>query len=370
MLFRSQILGAYMQKRALDKQNTLDQVRAQMLADAMKPHLDAQSQQAMIDNQMPGNVADQAGHMVQPTSDDMVQAALKTGDMKFAGPLLAEAIKSRMQNEAKANEPITPYQQAMMKAEQDRFNQTQAESGRRFDLGELDKAQAGVDTAMEQSRNYNLALQGRAEAKRHNLATEAQAAKSEQDQANRPVPAGLGGTFLVRDPNAPSGWAPANLTGGANDIQVDPNSNNLSAQTGLSETAIANATGRLTGRSAGIQMMANKELQDWGIKNGKNIDTLKPQAAAAFNILQQNIQRNNQAGILENELQGSAENLQPILDQAYRGRVNFANVIAAWGGKQVNDPLAVQVADQLARYRQELAGYNAVAGGQIGRAHV
>jgi hypothetical protein len=130
----------------------------------------------------------------------------------------------------------------------------------------------------------------------------------------------------------------------------------------LSENAIRAATGQLTGRYA---VPYNTELQNWGIKNGQNVDTLLPQAKAAFNVLQHNIQRNNQATILENELKGSADNLGPILDAAHRGGVNMANVVAAWGGKQVNDPTAIQVADQLSRYRQELAGYNAVAGGHL-----
>ena len=43
----------------------------------------------------------------------------------------------------------------------------------------------------------------------------------------------------------------------------------------------------------------------------------------------------------------------------------MANVLQIWGGKQINDPKTIQAADQLGRLRNELAGYNAVAGGHL-----
>jgi hypothetical protein len=48
-----------------------------------------------------------------------------------------------------------------------------------------------------------------------------------------------------------------------------------------------------------------------------------------------------------------------------QGRLSFVNGIAMWGGKQTNSDAAIQAADQLARLRDEVAGYNAVAGGHL-----
>lgn len=185
-------------------------------------------------------------------------------------------------------------------------------------------------------------------------------AQASMAEADKPIPGGFTGTFLAKDPKSGQ-WGTVNSGGGGN-ITIDPNSNNLSSQVGLSEQAIRAATGQLSGRYAAPYL---SELQKWGEKNGQNIDTLQPQAKAAYNVLQQNIQRNNQGTILEGEIQGSVGNLAPMLDAAKRGSIRFVNSAEGWVAQQGNDPAATQIADQINRFRGEVAGYNAVASGHL-----
>lgn len=180
-------------------------------------------------------------------------------------------------------------------------------------------------------------------------------------EAEKPISGGFTGSFLVRDPSTGK-WNVTNSATSGAPIPIDPNSNNLSAQTGLSDKAIKAATGEISGRYAAPYL---DELQAWGVKNGINVDTIKAQAKAANNVLQNNIQRNNQGTILENEIQGSVGNLAPMLDAAKRGDIRFVNSAEGWVAQQANDPQATQIADQINRFRGEIAGYNAVAGGHL-----
>lgn len=149
-------------------------------------------------------------------------------------------------------------------------------------------------------------------------------------------------------------------------ITVDPNSNSLNAQTGLSQMAIDRLTGAPNQpRAAAVVNKVNKEITDYSIKNNVNLATLRARATGINNVVQQNTQRNNQANILENEISGSVQNLAPILDNMHNNSINVGNVANIWAGRQVNDPNAQMAADQLTRFRSELAGYNAVAGGHL-----
>lgn len=183
--------------------------------------------------------------------------------------------------------------------------------------------------------------------------------------ANKPISGGYTGSFLVRGDDGQ--WKVQSAATGSAPITIDPNSNNLSSQTGLSDQALKLATGQMKGQrlSAQQSMMLEKEITDWGIKNNANTSTLVPQAEAAFHILQNNIQRNNQGTILEKEISGSIENAAQLADDIGQGRIKMADVLNVWAGKQTNDPQTIQAADQLGRLRSELAGYNAVAGGHL-----
>lgn len=194
-----------------------------------------------------------------------------------------------------------------------------------------------------------------AETKEHNRAEE-----------NKPISGGFTGSFLVRNKTTGE-WEPKNITGANTPITVDKESNNLSAQTGLSAQAIGMMTGQTKGQRTSPQQNAvlQKEITDWGVKNNINTSTMLPQVEAAFHVLTNNIQRNNQGIILEKEIDGSIDNAKALADDIGQGRIKMANVVNLWAGKEVNDPKATQVADQLGRLREELAGYNAVASGHL-----
>lgn len=185
--------------------------------------------------------------------------------------------------------------------------------------------------------------------------------------ADRPIASNsLAGGFLVRDTKTGK-WE---LNGGAAagaQIEIDKTSNNLSAQTGLSDTAIKLMTGQTKGMrlNAAQTKAAQNEITNWGVANGVNTSTLTPQVEGQFKVLERNIARNNQAIILEQELMASIETAKPAIEALNNGKLKVGNLVALWAGKETNDPVAMTVRDQLSRLREELAGYNAVASGHL-----
>lgn len=149
-------------------------------------------------------------------------------------------------------------------------------------------------------------------------------------------------------------------------ITVDPTSKSLNGVTGLSQLAIDRLTGAPNQpRSAAVVRAVDKEISDYSVRNNVNLSTLRSKAAGIQNTLTNNVERNNQANILEQELAASIDTVTPYLNKVNINNLNKANILSVWAGKQVNDPNAQVVADQLARARDELAGYNAVAGGHL-----
>lgn len=145
----------------------------------------------------------------------------------------------------------------------------------------------------------------------------------------------------------------------------DPNSGALTGQTGLSQPALDYLLTGAKPRSSQAYMAITKEVTNFSNKNGIDTGTLTSQAKAYNNILQNNLQRNNQGGVLENEINGTVNTLAPLADAVGQGKVNIGNIANVWAGKQVNDPNVQGFADQLNRLREEVAGYNAVAGGKL-----
>jgi len=148
-------------------------------------------------------------------------------------------------------------------------------------------------------------------------------------------------------------------------ITLDPTSNNLSSQTGLSSGALDFMFGRATTKAANVLKGWNKEITDWGIKNNIDTSTLRYQAPAIGKVLDQNIVRNNQANILEGEIEGSVSTLAPILDAVGRGKIAVVNKGGQWVARNLNDDNAIQAADQINRLISEVAGYNSIAGGKL-----
>jgi hypothetical protein len=149
---------------------------------------------------------------------------------------------------------------------------------------------------------------------------------------------------------------------------VDPNSQSILAQTGLSLNAFRALTGQTSQlpRDRFTRNQANREAQKWANEHGVDVSTLASQYKANNDVLAANIARMANTKIMENELQGTISNLQGVVKSADLGRVNFANVAKIWAGQQVNDDMAQQYAMHLNQLRNELAAYNAATQGRSG----
>lgn len=149
---------------------------------------------------------------------------------------------------------------------------------------------------------------------------------------------------------------------------MDPTSQALLAQTGLSQVAFQIVTGQPTGRMSQAQRMAaNKEIRDWSVKNGVDTSLIKSTYDAYSKVLNTNIKRKADTQVMEDEVLGTIENLREVVKSEGLGNVNMANVLKILSGKQVNDPLAQRYAYHLEQLRVELAGYQQAVTGNLGK---
>lgn len=195
-----------------------------------------------------------------------------------------------------------------------------------------------------------------AETRRHN-----------EFEEKRPIPGGYTGTYMVPDKNDPTGWKMVNTTSNDKPIEIDKESNNLTAQIGLPQNVIDMATGQTKGQRLTAQQTAanNRALTDWAVKNNIDISMFKPKVEALYKNVERNLIQYNSIAKIEGEIDGSVETASKVSDDIKSGRVSMANIAARWAGKEVNDPKAIQAADQLGRLVEELAAFNAAAGGHF-----
>lgn len=158
-------------------------------------------------------------------------------------------------------------------------------------------------------------------------------------------------------------------TGGPQDeTPVDASSNSILAQTGLSMNAFRYLTGQASQlpRDKATRNKAAMEAQNWANKNGVDVSTLPSQFQSMNKVLGANIERMNNTKIMENELEGTIQNLRQVANEKDLGRLNIGNVFKIWAGQQVNDDLAQQYAMHLNQLRTELAAYNGATQGRTG----
>lgn len=165
--------------------------------------------------------------------------------------------------------------------------------------------------------------------------------------------------------------------GDANSVLTNPNgeprssnSKSILAQAGLSYPAFLAITGQLSklSRDKATRNQALKEATDFANKNGVDVSTFGSQYQAYNTVLQQNVQRMNSTKIMENEILGTLQNLEPVANASSMGQFKAENLAKLWAGKQVNDPMVMQYSFQLGQLRSELAGYNAALQGRTGSA--
>jgi hypothetical protein len=149
---------------------------------------------------------------------------------------------------------------------------------------------------------------------------------------------------------------------------VDISSQSILAQTGLSLNAFRALTGQTSqlGRDQKTRNRANAEAQQWANKNGIDISTMPAQYAAYNKVLASNIERMSYTKIMQNEIQGTIQNLQGVVNDKDLGKLRIENVLKIWAGQEVNDNLAQQYAMHLNQLRTELTAYNAATQGRSG----
>lgn len=171
------------QKNAIDKENELEQGRAQIYAKALQPQVDPKLLAEQQDTQTPGTIENQAGSMVQPNASSIMQAITQGGDPKMIGPALAEALRSSMDRDAKANEPISPFQRATMAKQAEQFDATRLDTAD----SRLMQAQQASNQAALQRMQVQRAQAAEVETERHNRELE-----------GKPIPVAMG--TELRDP--------------------------------------------------------------------------------------------------------------------------------------------------------------------------
>lgn len=154
---------------------------------------------------------------------------------------------------------------------------------------------------------------------------------------------------------------------GASDAAVDPTSQSILAQTGLSYPAFAVLTGQASQlpRDAATRRAAMAEASAWSRKKGVDVATLSSQFKAQNEVLAKNIWRLNNTQIMEQEILGTVQNLQGLVDPK-DAALRIGQVLKIWAGQEVNDEKAQQYAFHLGQVRNELAAYFAAAQGRTG----
>lgn len=152
------------------------------------------------------------------------------------------------------------------------------------------------------------------------------------------------------------------------DIAIDPDSNAILAQTGLSLQAFLALTGQSgsLSRDKATRAKAFAEADAWSRKHGVDTSTMGSQYKAYNATLDKNIQRMNNTKIMENELQGTIDIIKPVIKSQDLKKLRFGNVAKVWAKQEVNDPLAQQYAMHLFQLRTELAAYAAAYQGRSG----
>jgi hypothetical protein len=148
---------------------------------------------------------------------------------------------------------------------------------------------------------------------------------------------------------------------------IDPTSQSILSQTGLSQNAFLALTGQLSKlpRDANTRTAANKEMEAWARKNNIDTSTFAAEYEAYNSTVKTNIVRNNQAKVAENELLGTIANLRNAAQEAGLSNLNKLNVLKIFAGKELNTPAAETFKVHLTQLRNELSMYNAATAGQI-----
>lgn len=127
---------------------------------------------------------------------------------------------------------------------------------------------------------------------------------------------------------------------------------------------LTQGTASMSRMSAAQRNKIMTEATDFLNKHGLDVSTFQSQYKTYNDVLSSNISRNAKTKIMENELEGTVDNLLSTVSDADLGKVNVKNIADIWAGKQVNDPVATRYAFHFEQLKNELAGYFAASQGK------
>ena len=163
-----------------------------------------------------------------------------------------------------------------------------------------------------------------------------------------------------------NGIAPSKVTPETT-VLDNSKSGSILAQTGLSLIAfkyLTEGTSALTRMTAGARKQVMNEADSFLNKNGLDVSTFSQQYKTYNTVLGANIERLNKTKIMENEIEGTLDNLKTVANDAELGKLKYGNVAKIWAGEQVNDPLAQKYSFHLQQLKNEVAGYFAASQGK------
>lgn len=146
---------------------------------------------------------------------------------------------------------------------------------------------------------------------------------------------------------------------------LDPNSQSILAQTGLSVPAfnyLTQGTSALSRLSAADRQAVFDEAQKYLNKNGIDLSTFQSQYQAYTDVLQKNIARANQTSTFAGEVTGTVDQFVQDIGNDF-GNIKAANVANLFAKGQTNDPTVQRYAFDLQTMQNDLAGYYAASRG-------
>ena len=186
------------------------------------------------------------------------------------------------------------------------------------------------------------------------------------------------GTFLTQDGGKT--WTPLlgsikppkatpieEVDAGADISELDPTSQSILAQTGLSIPAysfLTTGVKALTRMTSGDRKKFMAEAEKWSIDNGVDIATFQSQFNAFNEVVQRNIKISSLVGLAGEDIKGSLAELTRLTEKEGFGDVKIKNLVKIIAGEQIGDPVALQYKFILDDLRSAVSGFFAVQQGR------
>ena len=147
---------------------------------------------------------------------------------------------------------------------------------------------------------------------------------------------------------------------------LDPDSQDLMSQAGLSYNGFLALTGKMSSlpRDKETRNRASAEVAAWARKRGMDVATLGSQYKAYNEALETNIARYNRVLLAEGEIGADVTNLITAAKESGLGDARAVNAAQQWLKGELNDPNAAQYAFFLNQLVNDIALYNSASQGR------